>query len=281
MASNVAIELQHRNIAVVRSALQGFHLSEMEGVVYAAVLNLGPRPAGIIAKHTGLNRSYTYDVLASLSKKGLLRETEKKGVKHFNCTTPEELLVTLEAREREVASQKESLKNSLPELNRLRLKPAPSPSNEPARDFDQLAELFDDMVTEDLLFGAPGPMIGLLSDEMMANAADAHDTQLQFARWRETHGVRYQIIAANENLAMMLPRNTLTEVRILSNLQMPSGHIPSEQMPPGMIVFRDRVALIGAEQERRSVVLDSAQLAESLRAMHAALWSLLSVSGPA
>src|SRR5262249_53001342 len=151
------------------------YLSEIEGVVYAAVLNLGPRPAGIIAKHTGLNRSYTYDVLASLSKKGLLREAEKKGVKHFSCTTPEELLVALEAREREVASQKESLKNSLPELNRLRLKTAPSPSTEPARDFDQLAEFFEDMVSEDFLFDGPEPMIGFLSDEVVAEPGDAHD----------------------------------------------------------------------------------------------------------
>ena len=97
-------------LASTATALQFFKLSAMETRIYLRLLQLGPRTAGMVAKLCGVNRSYTYDVLASLVSKGLLYEFEQNNLKHYQCSAPQLLISALEQHEKEMAVQIEHLK---------------------------------------------------------------------------------------------------------------------------------------------------------------------------
>lgn len=92
------------------AALTLFKLSSVETRIYLRLLPLGPRTAGRVAKLCGINRSYTYDVLASLVRKGLLFEFKHNNLKHYQCSAPQLLISALERQEKEMAIQIEHLK---------------------------------------------------------------------------------------------------------------------------------------------------------------------------
>ncbi|MCB0360843.1 MAG: hypothetical protein KDD44_14440, partial [Bdellovibrionales bacterium] len=104
----------------VVEALSAFGLSESEIAVYQATLQLGTRPASVIAQKAGLKRGHTYNVLGQLAQKGIVQELVKNSVRHFTCSPPERLIGLLEHRESEISRQKDLLRQAIPKLEALR-----------------------------------------------------------------------------------------------------------------------------------------------------------------
>lgn len=73
--------------------LTNIGLSEKEGKVYMASLELGSAAASAIAKKADVDRVNTYNMLASLKERGVISEVEKRGVKYFTADSPEKLIV--------------------------------------------------------------------------------------------------------------------------------------------------------------------------------------------
>lgn len=66
-------------------------LSEKEASIYAYLLETGGAFPSDIAKHTGLNRTTTYKILAGLSIKGLVTELEKRKKFFYQAENPKSL----------------------------------------------------------------------------------------------------------------------------------------------------------------------------------------------
>lgn len=94
-------------------------LDDSEAAVYMAALGVGSRPASVIAQKAKLKRGQTYNVLNSLTEKGIVQQVEKNGVKHFSCSSPKALVGMLEAKERELAEKRLQLERAIPELEKL------------------------------------------------------------------------------------------------------------------------------------------------------------------
>ena len=66
-------------------------LDEKEAKVYLASLELGEATVLPISKKAGLGRTYCYDILNSLGKKGMMGYTEKRGRRRYSAASPKTL----------------------------------------------------------------------------------------------------------------------------------------------------------------------------------------------
>lgn len=71
-----------------KEVLQKTGLDEKEAKIYLATLELGESTVLPISKKSGIQRTYCYDILDSLSKKGLVSFVEKRGRRRYSATEP-------------------------------------------------------------------------------------------------------------------------------------------------------------------------------------------------
>ena len=130
----------------IDSILSEFGLTQPEVNVYKAGLELGSRPASIIAQRAGFKRGHTYNVLSLLQQKGIAQEFVKNSVKHFTFSPPEVLVAMLENQQQELAAKKERLLKVLPELEKLRSQIASDPKVKFYQGVEGVKEIFEDMI---------------------------------------------------------------------------------------------------------------------------------------
>lgn len=92
-----------------KNALIGFGLKENEADVYLVALKLGPTPILPIAKETDIRRTTIYEIIKSLTAKGLIT-TELKGFKKLFCATHPKNLISI------FENKKEMLETVIPDL---------------------------------------------------------------------------------------------------------------------------------------------------------------------
>jgi sugar-specific transcriptional regulator TrmB len=78
--------------------LQKLGLSSKEAIIYMALFELGSSVVTEVAKRAKINRSTAYVLIDSLSKRGLVSVSEKRGVKFFSPVAPDKLTKIAEAR---------------------------------------------------------------------------------------------------------------------------------------------------------------------------------------
>jgi sugar-specific transcriptional regulator TrmB len=92
-----------------KNALTEFGLKENEVIVYLTALSLGPTTILKIATETHIRRTTIYEIIKSLTKKGLM-STELKGFKKLFCAMHPQNLVSI------FENKKEKLQGIVPEL---------------------------------------------------------------------------------------------------------------------------------------------------------------------
>jgi len=101
-------------------SLEKIGLSDKEAQVYLQLIRLGAQPASVISRNANINRTTGYDILESLTKRGLIRSMRKKGATVFESLHPKELISYLEREKNEnarrIEKQKESISEILPML---------------------------------------------------------------------------------------------------------------------------------------------------------------------
>lgn len=108
--------MRERGKEIMKCSLEQLGLSSAEISMYQAALTLGPRPASVIAKSVGLQRTRAYDVLQSLENRGLVERVEKNRVRYFSPKSPERVLSLLDERRSLMAEQMRDFKSALPDL---------------------------------------------------------------------------------------------------------------------------------------------------------------------
>lgn len=67
--------------------LTQFGIKPQEAVVFLSCLELGQAGVGQLAKDTGIQRTFVYDIVADLVEKGIFSQTETEGVKKYSSIT--------------------------------------------------------------------------------------------------------------------------------------------------------------------------------------------------
>lgn len=73
---------------MLEGKLSEIGLSRSEAKIYIGLLSLGHQPVSIISKRVGLNRTTTYSILKTLSKKGFVAFYNKYGITYFVANDP-------------------------------------------------------------------------------------------------------------------------------------------------------------------------------------------------
>ncbi len=100
----------------LKNLLKKSGFSEKEIEVYLALIEKGTSVASDIAQQADINRSTTYVILDSLLKRGLVTETERRGVKLFSSNEPEKLMKYFEQASRRYAEFAEEARTLIPAI---------------------------------------------------------------------------------------------------------------------------------------------------------------------
>ena len=82
-------EKERNQSGTFQNAFQRLGLTRKESDVYFAFLSMGVGKVSDIAKKAGINRTNAYDILANLSKKGLVSISGKEPKQEYRCENPE------------------------------------------------------------------------------------------------------------------------------------------------------------------------------------------------
>ena len=104
---------------MLESKLAKFGLSEKEATAYIGLLELGTSTVSEVTKKTKINRSTSYVLLESLSKKGLVSISERRASRFYTAVPPERFIYMSEERIKEAAGLLTLAKSLLPELKSL------------------------------------------------------------------------------------------------------------------------------------------------------------------
>lgn len=97
-------------------SLTDFGLSEKEAKIYLALLELGEATAFQVSARSGVNRSSTYVVLESLSKRGLSGLSGDKKVRRYIAVAPEAIAQMASENLKRSSQIKEGIESILPRL---------------------------------------------------------------------------------------------------------------------------------------------------------------------
>lgn len=92
---------------IIAFELRKLGLKEKEVAIYLAALELGYSSVQKIAKQAGVSRPTAYEIINELLKKGLMRESKRKGLTKgeknlFSAESPDKLLGLLRVQKREI-----------------------------------------------------------------------------------------------------------------------------------------------------------------------------------
>ncbi len=93
----------------IQSILEEIGLEKKEIATYLALLSEGESTATQISKITGIDRTFTYEIINKLIKKGFASYIIKNNKKYFSASNPEALLKSID-------EKREKLKKILPDL---------------------------------------------------------------------------------------------------------------------------------------------------------------------
>src|SRR3989344_529128 len=106
----------------IKLNLQSFGFSEKEAVVYIALLELGKGTVRQISSKAGINRTTSYDILGSLSNKGLVTVSGKEPKSEYAVEPPEAITAYLKKVAEETAEHIKKSEAIIPELELLHAK---------------------------------------------------------------------------------------------------------------------------------------------------------------
>ena len=105
---------------MIIETLRKIGFSEKEAMIYVQLIRLGAQAVSVISEKTGINRTTTYDIIESLTKKGLIASIKKGSVTYFKALDPKQLLNYLEREKTEqtkkIEKQQHEIKALLPAL---------------------------------------------------------------------------------------------------------------------------------------------------------------------
>lgn len=130
------------------TSLMHMGLPEKEASVYVALLGLGLATVSEIAKRSGINRTTVYDILSSLSQKGLVSISGKEPKQEYRSENPDKLLEYLKSDLERKTQSVRYAELMLPELKSIH-KVGERPRIKFYEGEDGLREVYEDTLTSE------------------------------------------------------------------------------------------------------------------------------------
>ncbi len=234
--------------------LTGFGLKEKEAQVYLASLTLGQTGVTEIAKQAGIQRTFTYDILEELKKRGLVSVVDTAGKKHFQAISIESFLFLME-------EKFDRFKAFLPELKGLE-----KAVNKPGVQFFQGMEGIK-AVLLDTLNQPTGSEILCFS-----NAQGLYTEVKRLEQWYVGERVKREI-----NMRFIAPNNpeTMEYIKQDKKQKRESRTVPQEFFPfyAEVDIYANKLAILSLDQEEPiAIIIESEAVAKTQRMIFELAW---------
>lgn len=95
-------------------------LTQNEAKVYLSLLKIGKSPSGKILQDSQISSGKIYETLQKLINKGLIEVVIENGIKQFQASSPESLLLYMKEKEQQVIEQTKHLETIIPQLKQIK-----------------------------------------------------------------------------------------------------------------------------------------------------------------
>lgn len=233
--------------------LTNFGLKPQEAKVYLTCLRLGQATASQVAKEAKMQRTYCYDVLGDLKKRGLVSSLDISGRKEFRAISIESLKFLL----REKFERFEAF---IPELKGLE-KSTAQPNVRYFEGRDGIVA-----VLEDTLNQPPGSEILCYSN---AEGFYSKDGQLQ--KWYVNERIKRKI-----SMRFIAPDNpaTMEYIKLDKKHRRETKAVPAQFFPfeAEMDIYGNKVTIVSLSEEMIGMVIESESIARTFKMFFELSW---------
>jgi len=241
---------------ITHNQLEQFGLNSKEGKVYIASLELGTDTAQNVAKKAGIHRVSTYDIIESLTKKGLMSQIIKEKKRYFVPVDPELFLDSLKRKE-------QLFTNLLPQLKAIQEKGGKKPKvmyfeGEEAMlnaYFDRIRHISEDQ--ENLVYGSSERIV-----------ADYPEMYKKFTQERLRKKIKAKIIVEKSESGLKEKETGEKHLRLVKFW--PQG----KKFIVNTVIYGDRVMIVSWKNMMITIIEDK-NYADSQRVLFEMLWQYL------
>jgi len=236
----------------LKEALEAYGLTEKEAKVYLATTELGSATVNTIAKRSGVFRTYCYDILRSLSERGLVAHMIKKGTAHYETPNPEIMLELLRKKQ-------DAIEEAIPRLAALRATAEVKPRT---HIFEGRGGVI--AVHEDILKTEKDTIVLGNTERIIKELGPYFE---RYVKARTQKRIKARVLTdpgsvANERLS----GRSVKELREYRQTPMLKG------LTTTTYIYGDKVAMITYEKEIFGVVIENEAIANTQRAFFEVLW---------
>mgnify|MGYP001598900948 FL=1 len=233
--------------------LRSLGLKDDETKVYIELLKLGQSKVNNIARKVNLPRTTVYNILNSLSLKGLVSYTIRSGVKFFESVDPNRLI---QLEQEKIGN----LKSILPDLEGMKNVVVEKPRIEIFEGKEGIKSILEDI---------------LKTGESMAGYSIMELLNLlgyyfpNFIKRRVKLGIKTRVIMAKSAETVELKKNDKNELREIRFMP------EASRFRLGCYVYGNKVAiLITKKEEPLGILIENRELAETQRVIFERLWKI-------
>lgn len=242
--------------------LQDVGLSEKEAKVYLAALEIGRATADQLAKQAKIVRSTTYVQLESLMKMGLMSTYEEGKKTYFAPESPEYLKRIFELKKKEFEVKEKELYDFLPGL----LQKFEGAGERPGVRFFNGKEGVATMRANLLQLPKDTIFYFIYNHDALSQVFDEQERS-EYAKKRAATGIQLKSIYTRKE-------GPFSPSDIVPNTE--RRFIPYEKLPihGDFYIYNDTVVMLGLQKKIFAAVIESKEIAQSLRSIFFLLWDI-------
>ncbi len=234
-----------------KQVLRELNLSDNEVEVYLACLKIGLSSVIRISELTGIPKSTCYDILSSLTTRGLISQVVKENIRYFEAITPEFLLENLKQKEKR-------LKEILPKLISLKKTAYEKPKVELYIGKEGMKTIYDQVLREKeyLVLGNHtkySEFFDWFSDNFIAKRVEAK--------------IRCRYISEDSEIAKKVKEKDKKELRITKINKLMNAQNAEFYVFGNKVVF-----IVYSKGEPIGIVIENSDIAKLQRMMFEELW---------
>ncbi|HTE49151.1 MAG TPA: helix-turn-helix domain-containing protein [Candidatus Paceibacterota bacterium] len=238
--------------------LQSFGFSKKETIVYVALLELGKGTVRQISSKAGINRTTSYDILGSLSNKGLVSVSGKEPKSEYAVEAPQAITAYLK---RVVEQNAERIKKSeeiIPELELLHAK-----QNRPRIRFYEGKEGLE-RVYEDTLTSSESIRAYATIDDMHKALPNYFP---EYYKRRAGKNISIRAIVPETPAGRERKTHDIEEKREIA-------FVPSDKyyFSPEINIYDDKV-MIASWREKLGIIIESHEIADAMKKVYELAWA--------
>jgi sugar-specific transcriptional regulator TrmB len=241
----------------LKNALHFFGFSKKEADVYIAILEIGKGTVSTISRKAAINRTTGYDILNSLSSKGLVSISGKEPKQEYTAESPNNIIDLLKRQSELVQKQIKLSEEIIPEMSALL-----SSKNRPRIRFYEgekgLKHVYEDTLTSTETIKA------------FATVDDMHKALPnyfpKYYKRRAEKNINIEAIVPETEFGIERSKKNKEERRKIS-------FVPADKyyFSPEINIYENKI-MIASWREKLGIIIESNEIADALKKIHELAW---------